>query len=99
MLDDVTHDTFVDRVGETFRVAAADGDTLDLTLAEATLAPEGHSAPGSRAAFSLIFHGPVDRYAPQGIWRLEHPEVGRLDVFLVPLGPAEDVMRYQAVFS
>lgn len=99
MLDDVTHATFAGRVGETFTIAAPDGDTLELTLAEATLAPEGYGVPGRRAPFSLIFHGPASPYAPQGTWRLKHAELEALDLFLVPLGPEGDLMRYQAVFS
>ena len=99
MLDDVTHATFADRVGETFTIAAPDGDTLELTLAEATLEPEGYGVPGRRAPFSLIFHGPVSPYAPQGTWRLDHPELEGLELFLVPLGPNDGAMRYQAIFS
>jgi len=99
VLGDVTHDTFANRVGEIFKVTASDGDTLELALAEVTLAPEGHGVPGGRAAFSLIFHGPASPYAPQGTWRLEHPEIGPLELFLVPLGPAGDAMRYQSVFT
>ena len=99
MLEDVTHDTFADRVGETFTLTGPDGATLELTLVEASLAPESHSVPGRRAAFSLIFHGPASPYAPQGTWPLEHPELEGLELFLVPLGPVDDAMRYQAVFT
>ena len=99
MLDELTHETFAGRVGETFTVTAPDGDTLELTLEEATLAPEGYGVPGKRAPFSLIFHGPKSPYAPQGTWPLAHPELEGLHLFLVPLGPAGDVMRYQAVFT
>lgn len=99
MPDDLTHTTFADRLGEGFTLAAPDGATLELTLAEATLAPESHRVPGRPPAFSLIFHGPASPYAPQGTWPLEHPELEGLELFLVPLGPDGDVMRYQAVFS
>jgi hypothetical protein len=99
VLEDLTHETFAGRVGEKFTITASDGDTIELTLAEATLAPENYAAPGGRAPFSLIFHGPASPYAPQGTWALEHAELEGLALFLVPLGPAGDVMRYQAVFT
>jgi hypothetical protein len=86
-------------VGESFTITAPDGDTIELTLAEANLAPESYAAPGRPAPFSLIFHGPVSPYAPQGTWAVDHPELDDLRLFLVPLGPEGDVMRYQAVFS
>lgn len=98
MLDEVTHATFADRVGEPFTITAPDGDTIELTLAEATLSPEDQRVSGHREPFSLIFHGPVSPYAPQGTWPLEHAELEGLEVFLVPLGPEGDAMRYQAVF-
>jgi hypothetical protein len=33
------------------------------------------------------------------MYRLEHPELGVLDIFLVPLGPEEGRMRYEAIFG
>jgi hypothetical protein len=99
LLEDVTHDTFASRVGERFTLRAPDDGTLELTLAEASLSPESFGVPGHRAPFELIFHGPASPYAPQGTWRLEHPEVGPIEVFLVPLGPDHEVMRYQAIFG
>lgn len=99
MLDEVTHETFAGHVGDTFTITAPDGDTIELTLAEVTLAPESYGAPGRRQPFSLTFHGPVSPYAPQATWALEHPELEGLHLFLVPLGPEGDTMRYQAVFT
>jgi hypothetical protein len=99
VLDEVTHETFAGRVGETFTVTAPDGDSIELTLAETQLAPENYASPGRREPFSLIFHGPASPYAQQGTWPLEHPDFEGLRMFLVPLGPEGDVMRYQAVFT
>jgi hypothetical protein len=35
---------------------------------------------------------------PQHIYALEHTSLGKLELFLVPIGPDERGMRYQAVF-
>jgi hypothetical protein len=99
VLDEVTHEMFAGRVGEAFTITAPDGDTLELTLAEAKLAPENYGVPGRRAPFSLIFHGPLSPFAPQGTWPVDHPELEGLQLFLVPIGPEGDAMRYQAVFT
>jgi hypothetical protein len=56
-------------------------------------------AGGLRAPFSLVFRGPFEPFLEQGIHRLEHEELGRLDLFLVPIGPDEAGMRYEAVFG
>ena len=95
----LTHDDFAERVGETFSLAAPDGATLELTLAEANLSPEENAVPGGRAPFELILDGPESPYAPQGTWRVAHDDLGEFEVFLVPLGPEGGAMRYQAVFS
>ncbi|MGA9525319.1 MAG: hypothetical protein WBV82_27920 [Myxococcaceae bacterium] len=55
--------------------------------------------PGQRAPFSLLFLGPDATHLPQQIWPLEHDVLGRLELFLVPVGPAEGRMRYEAIFS
>jgi hypothetical protein len=36
---------------------------------------------------------------PQRIYRLQHEELGQLELFLVPIGPDADGMCYEAVFS
>jgi hypothetical protein len=50
--------------------------------------------------FSLIFHAPPGTVIPDGIHTLEHAALGRLDLFIVPVG-APNVRRtvYQACFS
>jgi hypothetical protein len=49
--------------------------------------------------FSLIFHGPLTPVLPQKIYRLDHDRLGEMDLFLVPIGPKDGGMQYQAVFN
>jgi len=52
------------------------------------------SRPEGRQPFSLHFLGPVSRqYLIQHIYRLEHEQMGELELFMVPLGPEEGRMR------
>ncbi len=54
----------------------------------------------TRAPFSLIFRSPGERrHAPQQIYTVRHPELGEIEIFLVPIGPDERGMRYEAVFT
>ncbi|MGH3149789.1 MAG: DUF6916 family protein [Streptosporangiaceae bacterium] len=80
--------------------------TIETELVEIT--EHGASAPGSfRAPFSVVLHGPLDPVMPQGICRLEHEQLGMLELFIVPVGPAAPrlpgqvptAMRYEAVFG
>jgi|ERR1700683_2151163 hypothetical protein len=94
-LDELTADDFLATKGEQFRLATAQ---LDLKLVEVTRYSAGH--PGSvRAPFSVLFHGPIQPVLPQAIYRLENERLGALELFIVPLGPEQDAMRYEAVFG
>jgi hypothetical protein len=97
-----TYDDFADRVGEEFRVRAPDGNSLTLVLSEVEARTPADDAPSDEAArrqFSLIFRGPSDRQLSQGVWELDHDEIGELALFLVPLGPDADGARYEAAFA
>jgi hypothetical protein len=96
MLEDFTLATFADRLGETFR-AGKGADALELELVEATAAA-GRQGAG-RVPFSLVFRGPLEPVLPQRIYRFEHHELGAFDLFIVPVGPDETGMRYEAVFA
>lgn len=56
-------------------------------------------AGGLHSPFSIVFRGPLRPVLPQGIRRLEHDGLGGLELFLVPIGPDEAGMRYEAVFG
>ena len=104
MLDQLTVTDFVAHVNTSFRVLLGSGDVLDLELIEAKTIGESRrpDSPGIRQhAFSLIFRGPRDRLLPQRIYPVEHPTLGALHIFLVPLGPEGDSqgLHYQAVFN
>jgi len=96
VLEDFTVTTFAERVGETFRVG--DGpEAVEMELVEVNEAPR-HSEEG-RAPFSVVFRGPVESLLPQQIYRFEHGALGEFELFIVPIGPDEAGMQYEAVFN
>ena len=98
----LTFDQFEGRVGETFDVSADGGPTIRTELVEATESSElGGTGPQGqeRRQFSLVFRGPPEPALSQAIHRVEHAELGELHLFLVPLGPDGEGVRYQAVFA
>lgn len=98
MLESFTIATFSGLVGSTFELVLDDETSLQLSLAELT--PLGApSTPAGRPPFSLEFVEPGGALVPQQIYRLRHAELGEIDLFLVPLGPDERGMRYEAVFN
>lgn len=57
-------------------------------------------SPIDRGPFTLMFRtAQKSEYYEQAICILHHPEKGKIPVFLVPLGPDQEGMRYVAVFS
>jgi hypothetical protein len=93
----LTVETFRPAVGETFTVGDPGGTTVELVLVEATAKDAGPQVP--RPPFSLLFHGPADPFLPQASYRFEHPTLGVLGIFIVPLGRDEHDATYEAVFG
>jgi hypothetical protein len=97
-ISDVTVETFEGREGERFSIQFADA-ALDLTLVSVDRMPEEWGRGETREPFSVVLEDPGGRLLPQQTWPLDHDELGRLDVFLVPLQPEGAATRYQAIFT
>ena len=92
MLETFTAETFKPLLNERFELVAEDG-RVDLELVDVT--ESAGSGAELRAPFSIVFSGPADPILPQAIYRLEHPELGVFDLFLVPIAAG----NYEAVFT
>jgi hypothetical protein len=98
----LTFDMFAGRVGEQFVVALDEERRVVIELGEATESSEA-GGPGpdgqDRRQFSLVFRGPAEPFLPQATYALSHAELDELELFLVPLGPDGEAMRYEAAFA
>jgi hypothetical protein len=101
MLDRLTSADFAPLLNQTFTIRLDGVDPIALELVSVTEPRvEDDGAGPRRRPFSLLFLGPVSRlYLQQHIYRLEHEQLGALELFLVPLGPEQGRMRYEAVFN
>jgi len=52
-----------------------------------------------RAPFSIVFRGPRNVVLPQRIYEVEHDTIGAFPLFLVPIGPDQEGMLYEAIFT
>jgi len=86
---------FEPRKGETFRLRA-DPQELALELVEVTKLGESGRKGG---AFSLIFRAPPGPFLPQKIYPVDHPALGTLDIFVVPIGPIPGGNGYEVIFT
>lgn len=95
MHNDLTRDDFAGCLDTFFRVLDNPAAPFDLTL---THVSELHVTARQRD-YSLLFHGAPDRYLPQQIYPVEHPQLGQFDLFLVPIEQDATGFVYQAVFN
>jgi hypothetical protein len=51
------------------------------------------------APFAVVLAGPASPLLPQGIYPLEHPIRGLLELFMVPIGRDSSGTRYEMVFN
>ena len=99
MLEDFTPATFSELVGEPFRLLLDDGSALELELVSVTPAPTHPGGARTREPFSIVFRGPMEPVLPQRIYQFENERLGALELFVVPIGPDESGMQYEAVFG
>ncbi len=99
-LGDLTCEQFAGCLNQTFSLECPGADALQLELIQ--VEPKGRFDPerDKRQAFSLLFRGPAEPIVPQANYPLENTALGRLEIFLVPLGPdGKGGANYEAVFN
>jgi hypothetical protein len=85
--------TFEPLLGDTFTATPSySGEPLELVLSSCDESPR---ARPDHPAFSLTFESSDPTPRAQQIFTLEHAELGRVDLFLVPLAPT----TYEAVIN
>lgn len=94
-LADLRHDHFATRVGESFTVVLDDGARITLELIDARQ-PEDDRPDHAHFA---EWKGPLEHPLEQGIYELEHDDLGTLPLFLVPVNQVADGFVYEAVFT
>lgn len=94
MTESPTIETFSQLSNKKFVMHFGESQSTELELVN--VADVGSS--DRQIQFSLVF---VGRNAPvmQGIYRLEHDELGTFDLFLVPIGMDQNGIQFEAIFN
>lgn len=95
MVEDLTARTFSGVSEDAFRIHRGASETLGVDLVSVSGPDEGSSG----RPFSIVFRGPTGIPLPQRTYRVEHSEIGSFRLFLVPIGPDEEGLLYEAVFN
>lgn len=84
--------------GKDFGIRFSNTVTVNATLTEVVDLPAYPHL--DRKPFCLLFETKQkDHYYPQAIYPVEHPVLGTLEIFLVPVGFGAEGMQYEVVFS
>ena len=94
-----TEEEFTRHLNTKFNVRLSEEQVVPLVLEEVQPFPALKHARGDMERFSVYFRGPADVLIHQQICRLEHAEMGTLEIFLVPVEQDAKGFRYEAVFS
>ena len=95
MLDELTWDRFYGCLNTAFRLMDGPVAGLALNLAQVSELRTNQKYE----MFSLLFDGPAEYPLQQRIYRLEHDQLGQIELFLVPVGRDKEVFHYEAVFN
>ena len=54
---------------------------------------------GQAEPFSAVFESEISESVEQGTYTISHKVFGEITLFIVPIGPADAGMRYEAIFT
>lgn len=75
------------------------GEKHTILLSEVTLLKNMSPDALSRPPFSLLFKSESQQVIPQGLHQLEGPTLGKMAMFLVPVGRDAGGVSYEAIFN
>ena len=96
VLANLTISDFSQHVGERLRIELDEARSVEVELTEAR---ELLSGTEKRTPFSIVLRGPEDLALEQRIYSVHGEAFGKLDLFLVTVGPDKQGMLYEAVFT
>jgi uncharacterized protein DUF6916 len=94
----LTEKEFSKHLNTEFHVRIDGQPPIGLELIEVKGYLPGENEQRGMERFSVFFQGPGIGL-PQGVYHLEHEQMGELDLFLVVIAGDETSHRYEAVFN
>lgn len=91
-------ESFAGQVRATFSLSIGDS-SLDLTLVDARRAPPRSIAGLRTEPFSLYFKCGNPVVLPQKLYPFSNSALGKMEIFIVPIGREKDGVVYEAVFN
>lgn len=100
MSGELRSSNFLPYVNDLFQVHLDHGEVYALELLEVKEVGPIYDKDDKRRQFSLLFRNErSDVYLSQAMYTVQHAQMGDLTLFVVPLGPQADGMRYEVLFT
>jgi len=95
MSEELKKSSFDPYVNEKFEVLTEYEGIVEVELVEVS----EHNRENMES-FSLLFKGPKEKFFDQKLYKVNHPKMGELDLFLVPVvHEKQDAFYYESAFS
>ncbi len=98
MTERVSKEDFAKQLHTKFRVRA-EGAEAELELDEVAVFEGAANDPSNMERFSIFFEGPQNVFLQQGVYTLDHEQLGELTLFIVPVERSTGGFRYESVFN
>ena len=98
-LAEISHEDFESFLNDVFSVKIEDETGAEVELIQVKVFGDPDPDAKTRQPFSLLFRGPKELEFPQQMFQLENPKFGKIAMFLVPVGPDEEGILYDATFN
>jgi len=100
MLEKLSYTDFTVHRNSVFNIQLSSEKCFDATLIDVSPLENKGAEDFGRTPFSLVFHiENKEQLLQQGIYRISHNAMGAFEIFLVPLGPDDSGIRYEAIFT
>lgn len=97
MLARLKSSNFLPYIGQKFDLCIDKAEFLEVELIEVSDYP--HQNLNTGRPFSLIFRLPKGLFVPQETYTFKQNQIGKLDLFIVPIGSDDKGQLYQVVFN
>ena len=101
-LEELSYESLGKLVNTRLQVFIEQEEAVELELYESTplrIGLAGGTNQKVYESFSLFLRGPADRVLPQRIYLFECDQLGRFEMFIVPIGRDEQGAKYEAAFN
>lgn len=96
---DYSADNFSRNMNTKFTVKVESGEPVEIELVQVAVRQNEPNEQAQMERFSAFFSGPQSAFLPQQTYEFEHPDMGEMEIFLVPIGVDNKGYRYEAIFN